>query len=83
MITASIVGATGYTGALLTDILSQHSEVRLQTLTSKSYVGRAVRDGGVTPAAIRRAAVSRSRRRRRAAWARPSAVATEVHGPET
>ena len=44
MITASIVGATGYTGALLTDILSQHSEVRLQTLTSKSYVGRAVRD---------------------------------------
>ena len=44
MITASIVGATGYTGALLTDILSQHPEVRLQRLTTKSYVGRSVRD---------------------------------------
>ena len=29
MITASIVGATGYTGAVLTDILAEHPEVRL------------------------------------------------------
>ena len=42
MITASIVGATGYTGALLTDILAQHPDVRLRGLTSKSYVGRRV-----------------------------------------
>jgi N-acetyl-gamma-glutamyl-phosphate reductase len=40
VIAASIVGATGYTGAVLTDILSQHPEVRLKALTSKSYVGR-------------------------------------------
>ncbi len=42
MIAASIVGATGYTGAVLTDILSQHPDVRLKALTSKSYVGRSV-----------------------------------------
>ena len=42
MIAASIVGATGYTGAVLTDILSQHPEVRLQALTSKSYMGQSV-----------------------------------------
>lgn len=44
MITASIVGATGYTGAVLTDLLDGHPEVRLQALTSKSYVGRRVRE---------------------------------------
>ena len=44
VITASIVGATGYTGAVLTDILAEHPEVTLQTLTSKSYVGRSVAD---------------------------------------
>ena len=44
VITASIVGATGYTGALLTDILAQHPEVRLDRMTSKSYVGRRVVD---------------------------------------
>jgi N-acetyl-gamma-glutamyl-phosphate reductase len=44
VITASIVGATGYTGALLTEILTGHPEVRLQQLTSKSYVGRSVAD---------------------------------------
>lgn len=44
MITASIVGATGYTGAVLTDILAGHPDVRLHTLTSKSYVGRHVTD---------------------------------------
>jgi N-acetyl-gamma-glutamyl-phosphate reductase len=42
VITASIVGATGYTGAVLTDILAGHPEVRLATLTSKSHVGRRV-----------------------------------------
>lgn len=44
MITASIVGATGYTGAVLTDILAGHSDVRLHALTSKSHVGRRVAD---------------------------------------
>ena len=42
MIAASIVGATGYTGAILTDILAEHPGVRLQALTSTSYAGRAV-----------------------------------------
>lgn len=44
MITASIVGATGYTGAVLTDILSRHPRARLQALTSKSYVGQQVQE---------------------------------------
>lgn len=44
MIKASIVGATGYTGAVLTDILSEHPGVELRTLTSKSYVGSHVTD---------------------------------------
>jgi N-acetyl-gamma-glutamyl-phosphate reductase len=44
VITASIVGATGYTGAVLTDILGEHPEVTLQALTSKSYVGRRIAD---------------------------------------
>lgn len=44
MITASIIGATGYTGAVLTDILSEHPEVQLGALTSKSYVGKRVAD---------------------------------------
>ena len=42
MIAASIVGATGYTGAVLTDILAEHPDVSLRALTSKSYVGRSV-----------------------------------------
>ena len=42
MIKASIVGATGYTGAVLTDILSQHPDVGLHALTSKSYAERTV-----------------------------------------
>jgi N-acetyl-gamma-glutamyl-phosphate reductase len=42
VITASIVGATGFTGAVLTDILGSHPDVRLGALTSKSYVGRQV-----------------------------------------
>jgi N-acetyl-gamma-glutamyl-phosphate reductase len=43
VITASIVGATGYTGAVLTDILAEHPEVRLGALTSKSYIGARVK----------------------------------------
>jgi N-acetyl-gamma-glutamyl-phosphate reductase len=42
VITASIVGATGYTGAVLTDILAEHPGVQLGPLTSKSYVGSRV-----------------------------------------
>ncbi len=42
MITASIIGATGYTGAVLTDILNGHPEVQLGPLTSKSYIGSRV-----------------------------------------
>ncbi len=44
MIIASVLGATGYTGAVLTDILAWHPDVRLSALTSKSYVGRRVSD---------------------------------------
>jgi N-acetyl-gamma-glutamyl-phosphate reductase len=42
VITASIIGATGYTGAVLTDILAEHPHVKLGALTSKSYVGARV-----------------------------------------
>ena len=42
MIKASIIGATGYTGAVLTDILSQHPGVEIHRLTSKSYAGKRV-----------------------------------------
>jgi N-acetyl-gamma-glutamyl-phosphate reductase len=44
VITAGIVGATGYTGAVLTDILAEHPDVRLGALTSRSYAGRTVTD---------------------------------------
>lgn len=44
MIRASVVGATGYTGMVLTDILSRHPEVRLDALTSQSYVGLGVQE---------------------------------------
>ncbi len=44
VLTASIVGATGYTGAVLTDILAGHPDVRLQALTTQSYVGQSVAD---------------------------------------
>ena len=42
MLRASIVGATGFTGAVLTDLLSRHPQVELGALTSTSYVGRRV-----------------------------------------
>jgi N-acetyl-gamma-glutamyl-phosphate reductase len=42
VIKASIIGATGYTGAVLTDILSQHPQVEIHRLTSMSYAGEAV-----------------------------------------
>ena len=41
---ASIIGATGFTGALLAELLSRHPGVELGALTSQSYVGRAVAD---------------------------------------
>src|SRR5665811_1261993 len=44
VITASIVGATGFTGMVLTDLLDRHPEVRLNALTSASYAGRTVAD---------------------------------------
>ncbi|MBC7293939.1 MAG: N-acetyl-gamma-glutamyl-phosphate reductase, partial [Thermoleophilia bacterium] len=44
MIKASIVGATGYTGAVLTDLLAGHPNVELGALTSKSYAGKRVRE---------------------------------------
>ncbi len=44
MTKASIIGATGYTGAVLTDILSEHPGVELHRLTSKSYAGKKVAD---------------------------------------
>jgi N-acetyl-gamma-glutamyl-phosphate reductase len=47
VIKASIAGATGYTGAVLTDILAGHPDVQLHSLTSKSYAGRTV--GAVFP----------------------------------
>lgn len=44
MTAASVVGATGYTGAVLTDILSQHPGVELGALTSISHAGKTVTD---------------------------------------
>jgi N-acetyl-gamma-glutamyl-phosphate reductase len=44
MIKASIIGATGYTGAELVRILSCHPEVQLEALTSQSYVGQKISD---------------------------------------
>ena len=42
MIVASVIGATGYTGAVLTDILAMHPEVQLGFLTSASFAGKSV-----------------------------------------
>lgn len=42
LIAASIVGATGYTGMVLTDILAEHPDVQVQVLTSKSYAGQTI-----------------------------------------
>ena len=44
MVKASIVGATGYTGAVLTDILASHPQVELHKLTSRSYAGKHVHE---------------------------------------
>ncbi|GAB4244868.1 MAG: N-acetyl-gamma-glutamyl-phosphate reductase [Thermoleophilia bacterium] len=44
MVKASVVGATGFTGAVLADILAGHPEVELDVLTSVSYAGRLVGD---------------------------------------
>ncbi|NLE73625.1 MAG: N-acetyl-gamma-glutamyl-phosphate reductase [Actinobacteria bacterium] len=42
VITASIIGATGYTGLVLTDLLSCHPQVRIEALTSVTYKGRSI-----------------------------------------
>lgn len=39
---ASVIGATGYTGMVLTDLLWRHPEVQMEALTSVSYRGRSV-----------------------------------------
>lgn len=44
MIKASIIGATGYTGAELVRILGRHPQVELVALTSQSYVGQSFVD---------------------------------------
>lgn len=44
MIKASVIGATGYTGVELARILSCHPQVRLVSLTSRSYQGEAMRE---------------------------------------
>ncbi len=44
MIKASVIGATGYTGVELVRILSSHPQVRLISLTSRSYQGEAMRE---------------------------------------
>lgn len=44
MIKASIIGATGYSGAQLASILVAHKNVEIVSLTSKSYVGQKYSD---------------------------------------
>lgn len=44
MIKASIVGATGYSGAVLAGILSAHKDVEIISLTSKTYAGKTFSD---------------------------------------
>ncbi len=40
MIKAAIIGATGYTGITLMDILLKHKDVEIKYITSKSYAGK-------------------------------------------
>jgi N-acetyl-gamma-glutamyl-phosphate reductase len=40
MVTVGIIGASGYTGAELLRLLHSHPEVRVTTITSRSYAGR-------------------------------------------
>lgn len=40
MIKAAIIGATGYTGITLMDILLKHKDVEIKYVTSKSYAGK-------------------------------------------
>jgi N-acetyl-gamma-glutamyl-phosphate reductase len=44
MITAGIVGGTGYTGIELLRLLAQHPEVRIQAITSRKEAGQPVAD---------------------------------------
>ena len=43
-ITAGIVGASGFTGALLAELLLHHPDVRLRAVSSESFAGRPVRE---------------------------------------
>ena len=40
MIKAAIIGATGYTGITLMEILLKHKDVEIKYITSKSYAGK-------------------------------------------
>jgi len=42
MLKVSIIGATGYTGAELVRILSNHPEIEISTITSETFVGRKI-----------------------------------------
>ncbi|MHB8353030.1 MAG: N-acetyl-gamma-glutamyl-phosphate reductase [Burkholderiales bacterium] len=44
MITAGIVGGTGYTGVELLRLLAQHPEVHIQTITSRKEAGQPIAD---------------------------------------
>ena len=44
MITAGIIGASGYTGVELYRILAKHPDVELAVITSRSYAGKKVAD---------------------------------------
>lgn len=44
MINVSIIGSTGYVGLELVRILSQHPQVALKNLVSKSYIGKSYSD---------------------------------------
>jgi N-acetyl-gamma-glutamyl-phosphate reductase len=43
-LTAGVVGASGFAGALLAELLLHHPDVRLSALSSESLVGRSVRE---------------------------------------
>ena len=44
MISASIVGATGYTGVELVRLLSSHPNVKLVHLTTRNYIGKKIKE---------------------------------------
>ena len=44
MISAGIIGASGYTGEELVKILQNHPDVKIQALTSRSHVGKKINE---------------------------------------